>query len=135
MEVRKAYTIGFTRCSAAEFFGSIKAAGIKRLLDVRLRPASQLAGFAKQRDLEYFLDALCGTQYMHESLLAPTAQILDDYRKKRITWGEYEKSFLELISVRKIETNLSPALFDVPTVLLCSERSPQRCHRRHRRGG
>lgn len=130
MEVRTAYTIGFTQHSAAEFFGSIKGAGIKRLLDVRLRPASQLAGFAKQRDLEYFLSALCGTEYAHEPLLTPTEEMLDDYRKKKITWSEYEKSFLDLLSVRRIELKLSPALFDVPTVLLCSEHSAQRCHRR-----
>jgi uncharacterized protein (DUF488 family) len=31
---------------------------------------------------------------------------------------------------RKIEEQISPALFAVPTVLLCSETTAERCHRR-----
>ena len=130
METRTAYTIGFTKHSAEEFFGLIKAAGVKRLLDVRLRNASQLAGFAKQKDLKYFMDVICGAQYVHEPLLAPTDDLLDARRQKRITWGEYEEGFIELMSIRKMETVLSPSFFDVATVLLCSEHSAERCHRR-----
>ena len=54
------YTIGFTQTTAEHFFGRLKAARIQRLLDVRLNNSSQLAGFAKARDLPYFLHELVG---------------------------------------------------------------------------
>ena len=130
MEIRTVYTIGFTKHSAEAFFQAIKDAGIQRLLDVRLRNRSQLAGFAKQEDLKYFLSVICGAQYAHEPLLSPTPELLDARRQRSITWEEYEKRFLELMAVRKIETALSPSFFDVATVLLCSEHSPKQCHRR-----
>ena len=65
------YTIGFTQTTAAEFFGRLKQAGIRRLVDVRLNNVSQLAGFAKRDDLQYFLAEICGAEYIHEPRLAP----------------------------------------------------------------
>ena len=56
------YTIGFTKKSAREFFDRLKQAGIRRLVDIRLNNASQLAGFAKKEDLRFFLDAVCGAE-------------------------------------------------------------------------
>ena len=76
------FTIGFTQSSAEHFFGRIKQAGVKRLLDVRLNNRSQLAGFAKQNDLKYFLRQLCDADYEHEPRLAPDKEILDAYKKK-----------------------------------------------------
>ncbi len=49
------YTIGFTQTTAQRFFERLAGAGIERLLDVRLNNTSQLAGFAKAKDLPYFL--------------------------------------------------------------------------------
>ena len=65
------YSIGFTQKSASEFFNLIRANGIQRLLDVRLNNTSQLAGFAKQADLAYFLREICNCAYEHQPLLAP----------------------------------------------------------------
>jgi uncharacterized protein (DUF488 family) len=124
------YTIGFTKRTAAEFFGTLKREGVKRLLDVRLNNTSQLAGFTKKDDLSFFLREICGTDYVHEPLLAPTQDILDNYKKKKGTWEEYERRFSQLMEQRKIEEKIERRLFDTPTVLLCSERKPDRCHRR-----
>ena len=124
------YTIGFTQTRAAEFFGKLKQAGIRRLVDVRLKNVSQLAGFAKRDDLRYFLSEICGAEYVHEPRLAPSQEILDAYKKQKGSWEDFERGFLELMADRKIETLISPALFDVPTVLLCSEHTADRCHRR-----
>lgn len=44
-------TIGFAKKSAQRFFELLREAGVKRILDVRLNNASQLAGFAKRTDL------------------------------------------------------------------------------------
>ena len=75
------YTIGFTQTTAAGFFGKLKQAGIRRLVDVRLNNVSQLAGFAKRDDLKFFLAEICGAEYVHEPLLAPSQDILDAYKK------------------------------------------------------
>lgn len=123
------YSIGFTKKSAAQFFGSIKKAGVKRLIDVRLNNSSQLAGFAKKDDLKFFLKEICDADYVHLPLLAPEQEMLDEYRKQKGSFDEYAKKFLQLIKKRKVESVLDKKLFDVRTVLLCSEDSPDHCHR------
>jgi len=124
------YTIGFTKRSAADFFGALRSAGVQRLLDVRLNNSSQLAGFTKRDDLPFFLREICGADYRHEPLLAPTQALLDAYRKQKGAWQDYERAFLRLIAERQIEKRLAPDLFGVRTVLLCSETTAERCHRR-----
>jgi uncharacterized protein (DUF488 family) len=124
------YTIGFTQTSAETFFGKLKQAGIRRLVDVRLNNVSQLAGFAKRDDLEFFLAEICGAQYVHVPQLAPTSEILDAYKKQKGSWEQYECAFLQLLAARKIEEAIRPDLFDVPTTLLCSEPTAEHCHRR-----
>lgn len=124
------YTIGFTQSTAARFFGRLTEAGIERLVDVRLNNISQLAGFAKRDDLAYFLREICGAEYVHEPRLAPTQEMLDAYKKQRGPWPEYERRFLALLAERRVEETLDRNLFAVPTVLLCSEATPEMCHRR-----
>ncbi len=124
------YTIGFTRKSAEEFFGILKKAGIRRLLDVRLNNSSQLAAFSKREDLRFFLREICGADYLHEPLLAPTQEMLDQYKKEGGDWADYERLFFALMQERQIETALDPNLFATPTVLLCSEATAENCHRR-----
>jgi uncharacterized protein (DUF488 family) len=124
------YTIGFTQKTAAEFFGALKSAGIRRLIDVRLNNSSQLAGFTKRDDLAFFLRELCDADYVHEPRLAPTQEILTAYKKKMIDWPKYERRFKALLAERDTAQTLDRALFSVPSVLLCSEPKPAHCHRR-----
>jgi uncharacterized protein (DUF488 family) len=107
----------------------LRDAGVKRLIDVRLNNASRLAGFARRADLPFFLQMLCDTEYIHEPDLAPTREILDAYRNGG-GWTAYERAFLDLLRERRVEETLERNLFDVPTVLLCSEAKPEHCHRR-----
>jgi uncharacterized protein (DUF488 family) len=123
------HTIGFTRKSAEAFFSSLHAAGVRRVVDTRLYNTSQLSGFAKQDDLRYFLDRIGSIGYRYEPLLAPTPDILDSYKKRAISWGKYEESYLALMQSRQIESRLSREdLGDA--CLLCSEADPHHCHRR-----
>jgi uncharacterized protein (DUF488 family) len=127
----KVYTCGFTQKTARQFFESLQRAGIRRLIDVRLKNVSQLAGFAKKDDLAYFLEVICQAEYLHEPLLAPTEELLDFYKKRHGGWTEYQERFLRLMTERGIERNLHRSLFEEkPTVLLCSEATAEHCHRR-----
>ncbi len=124
------YTIGFTQTTAEHFFNRLSDAGVERLLDVRLNNSSQLAGFAKARDLPYFLHQLVGATYEHEPVLAPTQEMLDAYKKRKGDWSSYEATFFDLLRYRRVESVLSPADFERRTALLCSEATAERCHRR-----
>ena len=124
------YTIGFTQKSAREFFTLLGQAGIRRLIDVRLNNRSQLAAFTKSADLEYFLEVIIEADYRHEPILSPTKEVLDGYKKKEIPWEQYEPRFLALLAEREVEHAIDRRLFEVPTVLLCSEPTAERCHRR-----
>lgn len=129
MKKIKVYTIGFTKKTAQTFFETLKESGVKRVIDTRLNNVSQLSGFAKRKDLEWFLNTINGIPYQHQLDFAPTKDILDDYKKKRVGWDVYEENFLNLISARKIETFASPEELD-SCCLLCSEATPHHCHRR-----
>ena len=124
------YTIGFAGRKAAEFFGKLRQEGIKLLIDVRLNNTSQLAGFTKKDDLKFFLKEICQADYIHEPLLAPTDKLLDDYKKKKCPWNDYELVFKKLITERQVDKKLDRDLFKVPTILLCSETKADQCHRR-----
>lgn len=125
----KLYTIGFTKTTAESFFSRLSGAGIKKVVDVRLNNVSQLAGFAKKNDLQYFLRAICGIGYEHRPELAPTQDILDAYKKHRGDWAIYAQRFLELMARRNIEDTIPRSAVN-EACLLCSEDKPHHCHRR-----
>ena len=123
------FTIGFTKKSARRFFELLRTSGARRVVDVRLNNVSQLAGFAKRDDLAWFLTEICGMDYVHLPVLAPTREILDDYKKRRGDWSTYEARFLDLMRTRRVERTVSKETI-ADGCLLCSEDSPDRCHRR-----
>jgi uncharacterized protein (DUF488 family) len=125
----KVFTIGFTKKSAREFFDKLRRPGILRLLDVRLNNVSQLAGFTKRDDLLFFCEAVLSIGYVHLPQLAPTQSMLDEYKKNGGDWLDYESKFLALMSERKVEDNIARELVD-GGCLLCSEATPENCHRR-----
>ena len=125
----KISTIGFTRKSAQRFFELLRGSDVARIVDVRLNIGSQLAGFAKKGDLAWFARELCGLDYIHVPDLAPTKELLGDYRQGRISWDQYETRFVGLMKARRIESTLSKEIVN-HGCLLCSEDQPHHCHRR-----
>jgi len=123
------FTIGFTQKSAEQFFETLLKAGVQRIIDTRLNNVSQLAGFAKRKDLEYFLRKIGNIEYIHILDLAPTKDILDAYKKNGGAWDTYEKQFVDLMVKRQIEKKVSPDILN-GGCLLCSEAKPHNCHRR-----
>jgi len=125
----KIFTIGFTKKSARTFFTRLRESGALRVVDVRLNNVSQLAGFAKKDDLQFFLREICHMDYVHLPILAPTGEMLDTYKKKKGEWSAYERDFLTLMKSRAIENNITREQI-ADGCLLCSEEKPHHCHRR-----
>ncbi len=123
------FTIGYAGKNARQFFTILKQAGIRKVIDVRLYNTSQLAGFTKKQDIEYFLQTIVGASYIHLPIMAPTKQLLNDYKKGLISWQQYETQFKSIIAQRQIEKNLMPQDMNM-ACFLCSEAIADNCHRR-----
>ncbi len=125
----KLFTIGFTKRTAEDFFCTLQQAGIKRVVDIRLNNSSQLAAFAKSKDLEYFLRAIADIEYVHMPLFSPTPEILDAYKKNKGSWEVYERDFKALMEERHMG-EIAKEMLREGDCLLCSEPTPEHCHRR-----
>lgn len=125
----KLFTIGFTKKSAEQFFRLLKQEGLTKVVDTRLNNVSQLAGFTKRDDLKFFLKEVLGIEYFHMPMLAPTKDILDEYKKNGGDWSTYERKFVDLVKNRKIESKIEKEVLN-GACLLCSEPTPHHCHRR-----
>jgi uncharacterized protein (DUF488 family) len=123
------FTIGFTQKNAEEFFSTLAGARVRRIVDVRLHNTGQLAGFTKRDDLSFFLRSINSVDYVHLPVLAPTAEMLSAYRAGKNSWDAYARAFELLIRTRKIEKTLRQEIRD-RACLLCSEPTPDHCHRR-----
>lgn len=127
----KLYTIGFTKKTAEQFFTLLRDNGVDVLVDIRLKPDSQLSGFAKGRDLPYFLKNLANCDYRHMLSMAPTDDILSEYRGSKGSWQEYEIAFNQLLEERNLIAELDKSWWKAHAAcLLCSEHEPDHCHRR-----
>ena len=97
---------------------------------MRLNNRSQLAGFTRGDDLAYFLEKICACRYAHREEFTPTKEILDGYKKGVLSWEDYESLFLPLMEKRdaaRISRDFGK--YD-RVLLLCSEPTPECCHRR-----
>ena len=125
------YTIGFTKKSAEEFFSLLKQNQIRLLIDTRISNNTQLAGYTKSTDLAYFLRKLANIEYDYRPDLAPTKELLKRWRERVISWKEYEDEYLGLLENRQTYQDFIEKYQKYDKVcLLCSEATPEYCHRR-----
>ncbi len=125
----KLYTIGFTGKSAEKFFTLLQNNAVERIVDTRANNTSQLSGFTKADDLAFFAKTVGSMDYKHQLDFAPTKDLLANYRNKKISWSEYEIEYLNLLDIRKIANKVNIAELH-QNCLLCSEHTPEQCHRR-----
>ena len=127
------YTIGTSTKTAETFFTKIRGAGVKQVIDVRLRNRGSYLGFSRYPDLPYFLMEIGRIAYSHVPNLAPTKELLDAYKPKKgkngISWPTYERRFNKIITERRIENMVTQRELQ-DACLLCSEPEPDKCHRR-----
>ena len=128
MDELRLYTIWFTQKSAEDFFTLLQINWVKTLLDTRINNKSQLAWFTKYPDLKFFLKQFW-IDYVYEPLFAPTPELLSAYRKKKVNREQYEVIYNKLISDRRVEKIMEKYPID-NTCILCSEATPEHCHRR-----
>lgn len=123
------YTAGFTKWLAEDFFEKLNALNINKLIDIRLRPNSQLSGFTREVNFSYFLKKLSHVEYEHHINLAPTKELLNRRRKNNLSWQEFESEYLNLITEDILEYCFNE-ISKQNILFLCSESEPQFCHRR-----
>lgn len=122
------YTIGFSQKSAEEFFNILKLNNVIRLIDIRLNNKSQLAGFTNVKHLPYFLK-IHDIEYLYRPDYAPSKELLDGYKKKSISWDEYEVKYKKILAQRNVIEKVDWKIIS-DAVLLCSEPTAEKCHRR-----
>ncbi len=125
----KLYTIGFTKKNAQQFFELLTSNEVQEIVDTRVNNKSQLAGYAKGVDLKYFAKAVANIEYSHELDFAPTKELLSQYRKKKLSWEDYEVAYLNLLDMRKVGKKINIEQLH-QNCLLCSEHTAEKCHRR-----
>jgi len=127
--MRVVCTIGFTKKTLEHFVTLLRDAGVTTVADVRLRNTSQLAGWSKYPDLRFLLQDGFQIGYEHHPELAPTADILHRYKKDH-NWARYEVEFRRLLEDRNPEAECRQIVDHGTICLLCTEPTPDRCHRR-----
>jgi uncharacterized protein (DUF488 family) len=126
----KITTIGFSKKSLEKFVTLLKEDNVDCLIDTRLNNTSQLSGFAKKNDLQYILENFLDIKYVHDLSLAPTPDILNDFKKKKITWEDYKIRYDNLLKKREVQNRINEILGLGTTIcFLCSEHRPEHCHR------
>jgi uncharacterized protein YeaO (DUF488 family) len=125
----KIFTIGFTGSSAEDFFERLRGAGVRKVIDTRLWASSQLAGFARKKDLPYFLKEIANIDYEYRKELAPSDDILKPFKDSKISWDEYEVQYIDLINHRNIANILDPDEVH-EACFLCACKTEHHCHRR-----
>jgi len=131
MVMTKMFTMGFTKKKAADFFNLLIENDVKLVVDIRLNNTSQLAAFAKFPDIEYFLNKICNIDYIHDKSFSPEESTLSKYKKKFISWEQYEDEFNSTMLSRSIESYIRDNYSKYDNLcLLCSEAAADQCHRR-----
>lgn len=124
----KLYTLGYESAAIEDFIATLKAADIKRIIDVREYPLSRRKGFSK--NILHALLQANDVDYVHLRGLGDPKEGREAARA-----GDYEK-FLQIFTGHM---KTAPAVADLKTAidlatssvscLLCYERNPDECHR------
>ena len=72
---------------------------------------------------------MLGSCYEYHPEFAPSGDFLADYKDKKLTWGEFEQKYRELLNAREPLQNCDIDKLD-SICLLCTEKAADMCHRR-----
>jgi uncharacterized protein (DUF488 family) len=123
------WTIGYERLLPGALVAELRAAGVRRVIDVRFRPQSRRPGMSKTRLGELLREH--GIAYENRRELGTPPDIRTLYRANR--FDEATAAFREHLEATAGDAldALAVELEDAaPTALLCLEAEPEHCHRR-----
>lgn len=122
------FTIGYEQATQAQVIGALKAAGVKRVIDVRAVAASRRAGFSKGVLAASLKDE--GLDYVHLKALGTPKAGREAARAGRT------EEMRHIFEAHLAEPEAIVALADAadlaearPSALLCYEADPAQCHR------
>ncbi len=113
--MKKIHTIGYEGKNIEEFLQLLEKSRIKQLIDVRSHPKSQKEDFSKENLKQALFQK--GIRYRHLPGVGGLGE--EGYQKKMKTEG-WKTSFDDL---KEMANN-------TPSVMMCLEKDPMRCHRR-----
>lgn len=122
------FTIGYEGRAADELPGSIAAAGVTTLVDVRELPLSRKRGFSKSALAS--LLAQSGVRYVHERRLG-NPKPLRDHVKSGGDWQWFADTFRDRLRNADGALDAVMAIMErgETVCLLCFESDASRCHR------
>jgi uncharacterized protein (DUF488 family) len=124
------WTIGYEKLLPPELLAELRAAGVRRLIDVRYRPQSRRAGMSKTRLSELLADH--DIAYEHRRALGTPADIRWFYKSNRVAEGaaRFERH-VETTAAGDLDALAEELRAGAPaTALMCLEADPAVCHRR-----
>ena len=126
-------TIGTNGKSAKMFFTLLIERNVKQIVDIRLYPASRFGGFSNENksgnNLGYLAREIANISYVHLPELAPSVEMLKQYKKSAFSWDDYAEKYNGLIKNRRADEK-AIGVVNHNSVLLCSEAESDFCHRR-----
>lgn len=111
----KIFTLGTSNRDIKDFLDILDFYQIKKVIDVRHWPTSKLFPHFQKENLKKFLESM-NIQYYHLEKLGGFRK--EGYQKYMET-DEFRKGLQDLIEISLYE----------PTVIICAERLPWKCHR------
>ena len=122
------YTIGYEGTTVADFLAALRAAGVRRVIDVRALPLSRRPGFSKT-PLSGALKEV-GIDYVHLKALGTPKRGRDAAKKGDVATltAVYEEQ-LALPEAQVAAARMLELASERPSALLCFERDPCHCHR------
>jgi uncharacterized protein (DUF488 family) len=128
LSVTTLYTIGYEGTDIDRFVATLKAVGVRVLVDVRALPLSRKKGFSKN-GLRARIERE-GMEYVHFSALGDPKKGRDAARAGRFDQFRaiYNKHLAQTEPQAKLR-QLGAVVKERPTCLMCFERDPTECHR------
>ena len=124
----KIFTIGYEATTMPDFIGTLAAAGVERVIDVRALPLSRRPGFSKTSLAASLGEA--GIGYVHLKALGTPKAGRDAAKKGDVaTLTAVYEAQLELPEAQAQAAIMLGLAAEKPSALLCYEREPQHCHR------
>jgi uncharacterized protein (DUF488 family) len=126
--VSAVWTIGYERLLPDTLVAELQEAGVKRVIDVRIRPQSRRPGMSKTKLGQRL--GRSGIAYEHWRSLGTPVEIRELFRRSATAAArEAYRAHLEGEAAAELERLQEALDSGPPTALLCLEAEPRYCHR------